>query len=52
MDKNNLKIRFATVEDVETIFTFIQGLAEYENLSSQLTGDANSLKEHLFGEKE
>lgn len=51
MNSNNLKIRFATIDDIETIFTLIRGLAEYENLSSQLTGDLTSLKEHLFGEK-
>ena len=51
MNNNNLNIRFATIDDLEIIFTFIQHLAEYENLSSQLTGNVDSLREHLFGDK-
>ena len=47
----NLIIRPANVDDVDAIFDFIQGLAEYEKLTSQVTGNANKLKEDLFGEK-
>jgi GNAT superfamily N-acetyltransferase len=45
----NIKIRPATVEDVETIFQLIQALAEYEKLSDQVTGSAEQLHDHLFG---
>ena len=48
---NELEVRLATIDDVEIIFTLIKGLAEYEKLSSQVTGDVNSLKQHLFGEQ-
>lgn len=48
---HNLDIRLATVDDVETIFSLIKGLAEYEKLSSQVIGDVASLKDHLFGDK-
>ena len=42
-------IRSAKPDDVEAIFGLIKALAEYEKLSNQVTGDVNSLKEHLFG---
>ena len=42
-------IRSAKPDDVEAIFGLIKALAEYEKLSHQVTGDVNSLKEHLFG---
>jgi GNAT superfamily N-acetyltransferase len=45
----NIEIRPATVEDVETIFQLIQALAEYEKLSHQVTGSIAQLHEHLFG---
>jgi GNAT superfamily N-acetyltransferase len=47
----NIKIRPATVEDVETIFQLIQALAEYEKLSDQVTGSAEQLHNHLFGDR-
>ncbi len=50
MNNNNLEIRLATIDDVETIFNLIKSLAEYENLSKQVTGDINRLREHLFVE--
>ena len=42
-------IRSAKPDDVVAIFGLIKALAEYEKLSHQVTGDVNSLKEHLFG---
>ncbi len=42
-------IRSATLEDVPVLFELIQGLAEYEKLSHAVTGDAATLREHLFG---
>lgn len=47
----NLIIRPANPTDVTDIFSLIQGLAEYEQLSHQVTGTPESLKQHLFGEK-
>lgn len=45
------KIRPATPEDVPAIFSLIQALAEYENLTHQVTGTEADLQDHLFGEK-
>jgi len=33
MDKNNLNIRLATLKDIETLFSLIKALADYEKLS-------------------
>jgi GNAT superfamily N-acetyltransferase len=44
-----LQIRPAQVQDVETIFELICGLAVYENLSDRVTGNADLLRSHLFG---
>jgi GNAT superfamily N-acetyltransferase len=46
---NDIEIRPARSEDVETIFQLIQDLAEYEKLSHQVTGTVALLHEHLFG---
>lgn len=40
----------ATPEDVPAIFELIQALAEYEKLTHLVTGDAETLAGHLFGE--
>ncbi len=45
------EIRPATPADVPAIFSLIQALAEYEKLSHQVTGNADDLNAHLFGEK-
>lgn len=45
---NNLKIREATIEDVENIFNLIKALADYEKLSSEMTGNIDNLRKHLF----
>jgi GNAT superfamily N-acetyltransferase len=42
-------VRLAESSDATTLFALIQGLAEYENLSDMVTGNASALEEHLFG---
>ncbi|MBW4571805.1 MAG: GNAT family N-acetyltransferase [Tolypothrix carrinoi HA7290-LM1] len=46
---NDLNLRFAEPADCTVLFELIQALAEYEKLSHAVTGNAQSLKEHLFG---
>jgi GNAT superfamily N-acetyltransferase len=45
----NFTVRPATINDVPDIFSLILGLAAYENLSEQVTGNIASLQEDLFG---
>ncbi|MFN5893573.1 MAG: GNAT family N-acetyltransferase [Dolichospermum sp.] len=45
----NLIVRFAQPGDVITLFKLIQGLAEYGKLSHAVIGNAEALKDHLFG---
>ncbi|MEB3310874.1 MAG: GNAT family N-acetyltransferase [Snowella sp.] len=47
----NCIIRAAQPADVPTIFNLIKALAEYEKLSHQVTGNAETLAQHLFGER-
>lgn len=47
----SLNLRPATLEDVSTIFSLIKALAEYENLSHEVTGNLADLQEHLFGDR-
>ena len=42
-------IRLTTIEDVSVLFELTQALAEYEKLSHEVTGNAETLKKHLFG---
>jgi GNAT superfamily N-acetyltransferase len=42
-------IRRARLGDEELILDFIRRLAEYERLAHEVTADAGSLREHLFG---
>ncbi len=42
-------LRFATEEDVATIFGFISELADYERLAHELVTDVDQLGESLFG---
>jgi GNAT superfamily N-acetyltransferase len=42
-------IRFGRPDDVGTIFSLIQGLAEYERLSHEVVGTEELLRDHLFG---
>ena len=44
-------IRAAEPADADVIFQLIQSLADYEKLSHQVTGTAEQLKTHLFGER-
>lgn len=44
-----LILRPAEPADVPVLFDLIQALAEYEKLSHAVTGNADALKEHLFG---
>ncbi len=46
-----LKIRPAQAKDVDAIFELILGLAAYEQLSDRVTGNANLLHSHLFGDR-
>ncbi|TAE54254.1 MAG: GNAT family N-acetyltransferase [Nostocales cyanobacterium] len=48
---SDLIIRFAQPHDSDALFGLIQGLAEYEKLSAAVTGNAEILKDHLFGER-
>ncbi|MBE9055568.1 GNAT family N-acetyltransferase [Sphaerospermopsis sp. LEGE 08334] len=48
---SDLIIRFAEPGDSAVLFELIQGLAEYEKLSAAVTGNAQTLQEHLFGER-
>lgn len=42
-------LRPATLEDISVLFQLIQALAKYEKLSHEVTGNAETLKHHLFG---
>ncbi|MGC9503796.1 MAG: GNAT family N-acetyltransferase [Baaleninema sp.] len=46
-----VRIRTAREEDVEGVFHLIRALADYEGLSHQVVGDAETLQGHLFGER-
>ena len=48
---DELILRSATPADVPVLFRLIQALAEYEKLSHAVTGNADALKEHLFGSR-
>lgn len=48
---SELNLRPATPNDVSVLFNLILALAEYEKLSNAVTGNADALKEHLFGSK-
>lgn len=47
----NLIVRSAQPDDCPGIFNLILGLAEYEKLSEMVSGNAELLHTHLFGEK-
>ncbi|MAF67926.1 MAG: GNAT family N-acetyltransferase [Micavibrio sp.] len=49
--KNFITYRDATIDDAETIFAFIQELAEYEKLSHEVVASVDDLKRTMFGEK-
>ena len=48
---SQLVLRPATPADVLVLFSLIQALAEYEKLSHAVTGNADALKEYLFGSR-
>jgi GNAT superfamily N-acetyltransferase len=45
-----LRLRAAEPADVPAIFTLIGELADYERLRAEMTGSAEDLRRHLFGE--
>ncbi len=47
----NLRLRFATADDVGQILRFIKGLAEYERLAHEVVADEATLRANLFGER-
>ncbi|MEO1672028.1 MAG: GNAT family N-acetyltransferase [Cyanobacteria bacterium J06631_2] len=47
----DFSIRQANSADVPQIFKLIEALAEYEQLSHQVTGSIAQLQEHLFGDR-
>lgn len=46
---SSFQIRPAIARDVPAIFDLIKALAEYEQLSHQVTGTVDDLQNHLFG---
>lgn len=46
-----INIRPATPEDIPVLFQLIQALAEYEKLTHLVTGTAEALNSHLFGDR-
>lgn len=46
-----LRIRFATIDDVPLIRTLIRGLAEYERLANEAVVTEADLRASLFGER-
>ena len=44
-------VRPVVPDDVATIFSLIQALADYENLSHEVVGNDAALSEHLFGDR-
>lgn len=48
---SKLIVRPAEPADVPVLFSLIQALAEYEKLSHAVSGNADALKEHLFGSR-
>ncbi len=48
---HDVRIRFATVDDVSLILTLIRGLAEYERLASEAVVTAADIRGSLFGER-
>lgn len=46
---SNISLRPAQSADIQVLFELILALAEYEKLAHAVTGNADNLKEHLFG---
>ena len=49
--KEDIKFRFATIEDTSKILFFIKELAKYEKLENEVVGTEELLKKWLFEEK-
>ena len=49
--KLKFQIRQAISDDVSDIFDLIKALAEYEQLTHQVTGTEEDLHQHLFGDR-
>ena len=47
----NNNIRFATVDDIDTIINFIRGIAKYEKLEHQVKLQKEELTKYLFGDR-
>lgn len=47
----NVKITPATPADVPALFQLVLALAEYERLTHEVTGTADDLAQHLFGDR-
>lgn len=48
---NEICLRSAKPEDCDQIFALVKALSDYEKLSHVVTGNAELLREHLFGAK-
>ncbi len=48
---SSFNLRSAIPADVPAIFSLIQALAKYENLSDAVTGSPDQLADHLFGSR-
>ena len=48
--QSKFSLRLAQAKDCDAIFNLIKALAGYEKLSDAVSGNANLLRQHLFGE--
>ena len=48
--QNNIELKFATIDDVALILSFIKSLAEFEKLSHMVVATKESLELELFGD--
>jgi GNAT superfamily N-acetyltransferase len=48
---SSLTLAAATPEDIPALFHLISALADYEKLSHEVTGSAEDLAQHLFGDR-
>ena len=49
MNRSQVKVRDATIDDLPLVLDFIRGLAEYEKLLDEVEATEESLREHMFG---
>ena len=52
MNRSEVKVRDATIDDLPLVLDFIRGLAEYETLLDELEATEDSLREHMFGPRQ